>query len=133
MTPTLVRRSFIAFHLVLGIGLLALSVETLLHALAPANLGTHKHIAAIAGIEGLGAILFLIPRTLRPGAVLLLITVGGAFLMHGIGGSGVRIWQSIRRAFGSSSLTGARGHSRGLRRMWPLDMRWKLAGVEWTR
>ncbi len=86
MTPTLVRRSFIAFHLVLGIGLLALSVETLLHALAPANLGTHKHIAAIAGIEGVGALLFLLPRTLRPGAVLLLITVGGAFLMHGIRG-----------------------------------------------
>ena len=86
MTPTLVRRSFITFHLVLGIGLLALSVETLLHALAPANLATHKHIAAIAGIEGVGALLFLIPRTLRVGAVLLLITVGGAFLMHGIRG-----------------------------------------------
>jgi hypothetical protein len=86
MTPTVVRGSFIAFHLVLGIGLLALSVQTLLHALAPANLDTHKHIAGIAAIEGVGALLFLFPRTLRAGAVLLMITVGGAFLIHGIRG-----------------------------------------------
>lgn len=86
MTPTAVRRSFIAFHLVLGLGLLALSIETLLHALAPANRSTHKHIAGIAIVEGIGALLFLLPPTLGAGALLLLVTVGGAFLIHTVQG-----------------------------------------------
>lgn len=87
MNPTLVRRSFIGFHLVLGLGLLAASVETLMHALAPENRLTHQHIALVAAVEGLGAILFLLPRTLRAGALLLIATIGLAFVLHGLQGA----------------------------------------------
>ncbi|MBI1723851.1 MAG: hypothetical protein HYR48_08090 [Gemmatimonadetes bacterium] len=86
MTPALVRRSFIAFHLVLGLGLLVGSVQTLLHALVPENRYSHHHLALLAALEGLGALLFVVPRTLRPGALLLLSTVGLAFLTHAIRG-----------------------------------------------
>ncbi len=80
------RRSFIAFHLVLALGLLVLSVETLLHSLAPANLHSHQHLAVVAAIEGMGALLFLFPRTLRVGAVLLIVTIGTAFALHALQG-----------------------------------------------
>jgi len=86
VSPIALRRSFIFFHLVLGLGLLAASVETLMHALAPANRATHQHIALVAAIEGIGAILFLVPRTLRAGALLLIATIGLAFVLHGLGG-----------------------------------------------
>ncbi len=86
MDPTLVRRSFITFHLVLGFGLLAGSIQTLLHALAPQNRPSHQHLALIAAVEAIGAILFLLPRTLRSGALLLVLTIGLAFLVHAIRG-----------------------------------------------
>lgn len=86
MDRALVRRSFITFHLVLGLGLLAGSVQTLVHALAPDNRHSHQHIALIAAVEVVGAILFLVPRTLRPGALVLIATIGLAFLLHAIQG-----------------------------------------------
>jgi hypothetical protein len=76
-----------AFHFVLGVGLLVLSLETLIHALAPANRDTHLHIAIVAAVEAAGAALFLVPRTMRVGALLLLLTVAGAFVAHAVGGS----------------------------------------------
>ena len=82
MGPALVRRSFLLFQLVLGLSLLVASIQTLRHALAPANLHTHTHVALIAAVEGLGAVLFLVPRTLRVGALLLVVTIGLAFLIH---------------------------------------------------
>jgi hypothetical protein len=89
MNPTLVRRSFIAFHLVLGVGLLVASVQTLAHALAPVNRPTHQALAVFAGVEALAAILFLVPRTLRAGALLLVLIAGHAFIVHGLEGE----WQ----------------------------------------
>jgi hypothetical protein len=86
---TLVRRSFIAFHLVLGVGLFVASIETLAHALAPGNWPTHRPIALLAGVEALGAILFLVPRTLKVGALVLVVTIGHAFVVHGLEGA----WQ----------------------------------------
>jgi uncharacterized membrane protein YphA (DoxX/SURF4 family) len=86
MDSPLLRRSFIAFHLVLGLGLLAASLQTILHALAAENRHTHQHIALIAAIEAIGAILFVIPRTLRPGALLLVLTIGLAFVLHTLQG-----------------------------------------------
>lgn len=86
MSQALLRRSFVAFHLVLGLGLLAGSAETLLHALSPENLHSHQHLAFLAGIEALGAILFLVPRTLRAGPLLLMATLGIAFVAHSIRG-----------------------------------------------
>lgn len=86
MDPTQVRRSFITFHIVLGLGLLAASVQTLLHALAPEHRHSHQHIALIAAIEGIGAILFLVPRTVRLGALTLVLTIGLAFVAHAVQG-----------------------------------------------
>jgi hypothetical protein len=84
-----VRRSFIIFHLVLGLGLLFGSSETLLHALGN-TVGhsdhAHLHLAIVAGLEGLGAVLFLLPRTLRVGGILLLITILGAWAVHSVRG-----------------------------------------------
>jgi hypothetical protein len=79
--PTL-RRSFILFHLALGLGLLAGSLTTLLDA------GHHGHhpLALLAGIEALGAALFLFPRTLRIGASLLLLTLAAAIVAHAMSG-----------------------------------------------
>ena len=86
MDSPLLRRSFIAFHLALGLGLLAGSIQTLLHALAPENRHSHQHLALIAAIEAIGAILFVIPRTLRPGALVLVFIIGLAFLLHTVQG-----------------------------------------------
>ena len=87
MDATLVRRSFITFHLVLGLGLLVASIQTLFHALAPENRHSHQHIALIAGIEAVGAVLFLVPSTLRVGALLLVGTIGLAFVVHALQGA----------------------------------------------
>jgi hypothetical protein len=86
LNSTVVRRSFIAFHLVLGLGLLALSIETLLHALAPENIHSHQHIALIAAVEAVGAVLFLLPRVSRAGALLLVVVIGLAFVAHALEG-----------------------------------------------
>ena len=84
-TPAL-RRSFFAFHVTLGLVLLVFSVKTALDALSPAA-GHLPHVAALIGtIEAVGAVLFLFPRTLRTGGALLLLSIGVALLLHGLGG-----------------------------------------------
>ena len=86
MDPVAPRRAFIVFHLVLGLGLLVASIETLVHSVAAENVHSHQHLAVVAGIEGIAALLFLIPRTLRLGAVLLVLTIGVAFVLHALRG-----------------------------------------------
>ena len=83
MHTPLVRRSLIAFHLVLGIGLLIGSLQTLLGAL-PSFVSRHsgRHAVLLGGTEALGAILFLFPRSLRVGAALLLLALVVAFAFH---------------------------------------------------
>jgi uncharacterized membrane protein YphA (DoxX/SURF4 family) len=71
------RRVFLVFHLVLGLTLLWGSVHTVLH-LGPTDL----HARVIGSVEAGGAVAFLLPRTLRLGAVLLLLTLIGALLVH---------------------------------------------------
>ena len=83
VTPSL-RRSFIAFHLVLGLTLLYLSLRTALHALG-AGPGD-SHVVVLGFVEGTGAVLFLIPWTLRIGGILLLLTIGLATVMHLLSG-----------------------------------------------
>ena len=79
VTPTL-RRSFIAFHYTLGFTLLYVSLRTALHALGagPGDV----HVVVLSLVEGTGAALFLIPGTLRIGAILLLLTIGLATVVH---------------------------------------------------
>ena len=76
-----VRRAFIIFYVVLGVGLLVANVQTLAHALHELS-GRHGHLAIVASLEASGALLFLFPKTLRAGGVLLLITVLGALAVH---------------------------------------------------
>jgi hypothetical protein len=72
-----IRRAFLIFHLVLGLGLLWGSVHTLLH------LGsTDLHARIVGSIEAVGAVAFLIPRTLRFGGALLVLSIAGAMVVH---------------------------------------------------
>jgi hypothetical protein len=76
MTAQHTRRAFQLFHATLGLGLLVMSLFGLTHALR--ELDTHGHFAFVTGLEAMGAVLLLIPRTVRwGGAVLLLILLPG--------------------------------------------------------
>lgn len=80
MTSNTFRRAFVAFHVVLGVTLLALSVLTVRVELleeAPS-----PHVLLVAGVEALGALLFLGPRTVRIGAALLALTLLPALVLH---------------------------------------------------
>ncbi|HTY57203.1 MAG TPA: hypothetical protein VMF59_00235 [Bacteroidota bacterium] len=70
-------RMFVLFHVVLGATLLVGSVLT-------AWSGGHGdvHVRLLGAVEGIGAVLFLLPGTLRPGAWLLLLTIGVALALH---------------------------------------------------
>ncbi len=80
MPTTALRRSFIAFHLTLGITLLVGSAHTALHAIGGADLP----LAALAAVEAIGAALFLFPGTVRPGGLLLLLTLAVALVAHAV-------------------------------------------------
>ena len=86
MVTTTLRRSFIAFHLTLGFTLLFFSARTAVQALALGGGHREPHIAVLAIIEAVGATLFLLPRTLRIGGSLLLLTLGVAVLVHALSG-----------------------------------------------
>jgi uncharacterized membrane protein YphA (DoxX/SURF4 family) len=72
-----VRRAFVAFHLVLGLALLWGSVHTAVH-----HGASDLHARIIGSVEAIGAAAFLLPRALRFGAALLLLTILGALLIH---------------------------------------------------
>ncbi len=76
-----VRRGFMLFHAVLGLGLLAMSLQALAHALRSLH-GDHAHLAFVAGLEAAGAVLLLIPRTVRWGGVALLVVLLPGFVVH---------------------------------------------------
>ncbi len=86
MAGTSLRRAFLAFHLTLGIVVFILSVTTLHHALRAADGLRSHHLAILAGVEALSAILFLIPGTLRIGGVGLLLTFAAAIVVHALRG-----------------------------------------------
>jgi len=78
------RRAYQIFHAALGGGLLVMSLLALAHALH--EHGGFGHLAFVAGLEALGALLFLVPRTVRwGGAALLLVLIPGFLfsLVHG--------------------------------------------------
>jgi hypothetical protein len=75
--PELLRRVFVAFHLALGSMLLVGGI------VAAASAGPHDpHALVLGSIEALGAVLFLLPPTLRLGAAILLVTLAAAFTVH---------------------------------------------------
>ena len=81
------RRAFIIFHLALGIIVLVESLLTLLHLdrMAQGQI-PHRVLAVLAGAEALAALLFLIPATLRLGAVSLMAIFFAALAFHGLHG-----------------------------------------------
>jgi hypothetical protein len=79
--------AFFALWVTLGVALFVASVRTLLAALSGTVHGpAHAHLALLAGAEALAALLFLLPRTTRIGAIGLLVTIGIAFLAHAVDG-----------------------------------------------
>lgn len=76
--------TFAIFHATLGIVVFVASVTTLLRALGWQGGGAPHphHLALLAGIEALGALLFLVPPTVRAGGVLLLATFALAIAVH---------------------------------------------------
>lgn len=77
-TPHL-RSAFMIFHAVLGGVLLILSHNTLFHSLHAHGLG---HLTFVAALELLGAVLLLIPRTLKLGGIALLVVLIPGFIVH---------------------------------------------------
>jgi len=67
------------FHAVLGGALVIMSHNTLYHALHSHGVG---HLAFVAALEMIGAVLLLIPRTLRIGGVALLVVLIPGFVVH---------------------------------------------------
>lgn len=82
MPATPARRAFIVFHLTLGVVVLILSVMALRSAIARRAGGPEHHIAVLAAVEALSAILFLVPGTLRVGGAGLLLVFAVAAAFH---------------------------------------------------
>ena len=74
------RRAFQLFHAILGLGLLAMGLSALAHTLH--DLAGHGHYAFVAGLEVLGAVLLLIPRTVVWGGAALLLVLLPGFVFH---------------------------------------------------
>lgn len=81
MPPRSLLRAFLVLWVVTGIALLIGSVDTVRQAL-----GGHPnpHLALLGAVEALAALVFLIPRTTRAGAVGLVTTIGVAFAVHAV-------------------------------------------------
>ncbi|HUF10727.1 MAG TPA: hypothetical protein VMO47_15510 [Rhodothermales bacterium] len=85
VTPN-TRRAFQVFHAVLALGLLVMSLISLQHALHEINEPGHGHLAFVMGLEALGALLLLIPRTVQWGGAALLVVLLPGFVnevVHG--------------------------------------------------
>ena len=81
MPPQKLMRSFLILWLVTGVVLLVASLETVNSALrTPAH--ANPHLVVLGAVEALAAALFLIPRSMRVGAIGLLVTIFTAFAVH---------------------------------------------------
>ena len=83
MPPRGLVRAFVVQWWTAGLLLLVWSVQTAQTALAAGR--THDpHVALLGLVEAAAAVLFLVPRTLRLGAVALLLSFGVAFGAHAL-------------------------------------------------
>lgn len=73
------RRAFMVFHAVLGGVLIWMSHDALFHSLHEHGV---SHFTFVAALELVGAILLLIPRTLKIGGVALMIVLIPGFITH---------------------------------------------------
>ncbi len=80
-----VRRTFIIFHTTLTAVIFIESTYTLWDALAAHKFGRLSlHAALVSGGELIGAVLFIIPKTLQAGGVILLIIFAVVLTVHGV-------------------------------------------------
>jgi hypothetical protein len=81
MPPRNLVRAFVFLWWATGAMLAYGSVRTVIDALSSAH---HRdpHVALLGAVEGVSALLFVIPRTLRAGAAGLLGTIAIAFVLH---------------------------------------------------
>lgn len=86
MPPRRLVVAFFALWVTVGVVLLVGSVRTLETALRGGHGSGNPHVALLAAVEALAAALFLVPRTMRIGAVGLLATTGIAFVVHSLTG-----------------------------------------------
>ena len=84
MPPRSLMRSFLVLWITTGVVLLVASVRTILDAVSGPH--ANPHIMLLAAIEAISAVLFVVPRTMRAGAMGLLATIAVAFLVHTIMG-----------------------------------------------
>jgi uncharacterized membrane protein YphA (DoxX/SURF4 family) len=85
MPPRSLLRGFLALWMLTGLMLFIGAVFTLRNVTQPAG-HPNPHIALIGAVEAVAALLFLIPRTMRIGAVGLIVTIGAALAVHTIVG-----------------------------------------------
>ena len=78
MNHQTIRLAFIGFHLTLAIVVLLQSVWGVKYAFSTANHG----LLVLAIVETLAAIVFMIPRTIRLGGLVLLLVFAVAFSIH---------------------------------------------------
>ena len=80
-------RQFVVLYVTLGLVVLIQSVETAVGAVRGTIPPADQHHALILGtLETIAAVLFLVPRTMRLGADLLLVIFGLAFVLHALRG-----------------------------------------------
>ncbi len=72
------RAAFVLLHITLGLMLGIGGATTAWGASGPHAM----HLAVLGGLEAVAAILFLVPRTVRVGALGLILACGTAFLAH---------------------------------------------------
>ena len=81
-----VRSAFRVFHLTLGIVVFVQSLQAGLSAAGVVAAPLNWHVAVLAAVETIAAVLFLLRRTMRIGGLFLLGTFTLAFVGHALGG-----------------------------------------------
>ena len=81
MPPLNLVRAFVTQWWTAGVVFLYLSLKTLYQGLQPST-AHDPHLVLVGAVEALAALLFLIPRTVRIGAIGLLVIFIGVFLIH---------------------------------------------------
>jgi hypothetical protein len=74
-------RAFLLLWFVTGVVLFIGSVDTVREAVGRVR-HVNPHLVLLGMVEGIAAALFLAPRSMRLGAVSLLVTIGVAFVIH---------------------------------------------------
>jgi hypothetical protein len=76
-------RSFLGLWLTTGIALLLGSIATVRDAWPGSGHG-NPHLVVLGAVEAIAAALFVVPRTVRIGAIGLTVTIGVAFAVHAL-------------------------------------------------